>query len=273
MSGAGDIAPGPLSVCDWCASERQPAVYTSWVALSKATPQDSVLAVVPSSHFLSGWHGTKKGTGLPKDFDPDKCVWMVPEQLLPGDVILFNIKTVHAATPNKSTPRRYRVRYACWLANATAFCALCFSAATRVSICCRRERGATARARGKETRRVRAGARARAIERGRACVGQDNLMCRERSKPRSIATMVSNMSLVCNQSLRCDWKSVIHVVWWKHHGSYKSHRPVASVASFVVPQRVLEPYPLPPSVRPNSVCATTARWSSETASTSSENVS
>jgi len=94
--------------CRECA-QRPLAVYTTWVALSLATPMDSVLAVVPGSHLLQGWDLPLRNAQLPGEFDGQAALWQIPPLVNPGDVIIFNIKTVHGASRNNSRPKRFRV--------------------------------------------------------------------------------------------------------------------------------------------------------------------
>jgi len=91
-------------------SRRPYAIYTTWVALSDASPHDSVLAVAPGSHLSENWAVPHKGMELPSDFDVDESLWVIPDVVKPGDIVIFNIKTVHASSANDSSPRRYRVR-------------------------------------------------------------------------------------------------------------------------------------------------------------------
>merc|ERR1712228_820529 len=71
---------------------------------------DSILAVVPGSHQLTGWDLPKPDSQLPSDFNW-KMEWVIPKTVGYGDVIIFNIKTVHASSLNKSSPRSFRCSF------------------------------------------------------------------------------------------------------------------------------------------------------------------
>jgi len=99
--------------CPQCAC-RPIATYTTWISLSHATLHESVLAVAPGTHReLSFWDIPAADTELPGDFNTKTAEWVIPQEVSPGDIIMFNLKTIHAASLNKSCPRRYRVRYDC----------------------------------------------------------------------------------------------------------------------------------------------------------------
>jgi len=53
---------------------------------------------------------TKKKSQVPGDFNW-KLPWVIPDKIEPGDIIIFNIKTVHAASLNMSKPKTYRVSF------------------------------------------------------------------------------------------------------------------------------------------------------------------
>merc|ERR1711933_154430 len=74
------------------------SIYTTWISLSELkAPKDSILAVVPRSHQLIGWDMPKLDSKLPSDFNW-KLPWLIPKQVGYGDIIIFNIKTVHASS-------------------------------------------------------------------------------------------------------------------------------------------------------------------------------
>jgi hypothetical protein len=97
--------------CPSCA--RLPlSIYTAWISCSSLrAPKDSILAIQPKSHrTLREWDLPKKGAQVPQDFswsDP----WVIPEEVGYGDVIMFNIKTIHASSLNRSTPRCFRCSF------------------------------------------------------------------------------------------------------------------------------------------------------------------
>ncbi len=87
------------------------AVYTTWIPLSNLkTPKDSILAVAPGTHKLKGWDMPQRKAQVPGDFNW-KLPWLIPQEIRPGDIIIFNIKTVHAASFNSSSPRCFRVSF------------------------------------------------------------------------------------------------------------------------------------------------------------------
>ncbi len=84
-------------------------VYTTWMCLSELTaPQMSILAVCPKSHLLKKWDLPQTNKQLPGDFNW-KMPWEIPKSISYGDVIIFNIKTVHASSANNSSPKAFRV--------------------------------------------------------------------------------------------------------------------------------------------------------------------
>ncbi|GAB5370191.1 hypothetical protein AAMO2058_001471400 [Amorphochlora amoebiformis] len=103
--------------CHTCANEPFP-VYTCWVPLGSVTPSNGILAIQPGTHVLSGYKRPINGL-LPAEYasyrtrkrrraqDESKGrkempPWVVPPKVEAGDLIVFNIKTVHAASRNKS---------------------------------------------------------------------------------------------------------------------------------------------------------------------------
>ncbi len=96
--------------CPLCAI-RPLAVYTTWIPLSNLKPpKDSILAVAPGTHKLTGWDMPQRKAQVPGDFHW-KLPWVIPQEIGPGDIIIFNIKTVHAASFNSSSPRCFRVSF------------------------------------------------------------------------------------------------------------------------------------------------------------------
>lgn len=95
--------------CNECANA--PFDYwTCWIALGDVGLEDGRLAILPRTHrTLSGYSSNRASTRrLPDDYkrDEKRDVWL-SENLKAGDLILFNIKTVHAASENSS--ERFRI--------------------------------------------------------------------------------------------------------------------------------------------------------------------
>ena len=98
--------------CASCANLPFP-FYTAWIALGPVHQQHGRLALVPGSHRLQGYEATAKGDGkLPREWMAGKAgaargrVWWSAD-MEGGDVLLFNMKTVHAASVNES--ERFRI--------------------------------------------------------------------------------------------------------------------------------------------------------------------
>lgn len=93
--------------CNVCVN-KETSIWTIWIPLTDIGVNDSKLAIVAGSHMLSGYeafHGE-----LPGQFTAtvqSKSVWHLPAGYKMGDIVMFNIKTVHAATKNYSD--RYRL--------------------------------------------------------------------------------------------------------------------------------------------------------------------
>lgn len=81
--------------------------FTCWIPLGHYTPLNGVLAVIPKSHTLQGYD-TPANNKLGKPLVPGEYPAFSQRQnnhwhttaVHPGDLILFNIKTIHAATKN-----------------------------------------------------------------------------------------------------------------------------------------------------------------------------
>jgi len=87
------------------------SIFTTWISLSDSVgPKQSVLAVVPGSHRLREWDTPRADAQLPGDFDWT-LKWRIPSKVNFGDVIIFNIKTVHASSLNVSSPRAFRCSF------------------------------------------------------------------------------------------------------------------------------------------------------------------
>jgi hypothetical protein len=90
--------------CSKCADAHLP-FYTCWVSLSNVDTKNSTLGFIPRSHKLSGYNNPPKNKQTPAEYElvRNSSSWCIPENgLQPGDVFLFNIKTIHAATKNSS---------------------------------------------------------------------------------------------------------------------------------------------------------------------------
>jgi hypothetical protein len=90
--------------CSSCADAHLP-FYTCWVSLSNVKTEHSTLGFIPGSHKLSGFNQPPKNKQTPLGFEGvrNSSIWCVPENgLQPGDVFIFNVKTIHAATRNAS---------------------------------------------------------------------------------------------------------------------------------------------------------------------------
>ena len=68
------------------------------------------------------WDLPLKKQQLPGDFALKKFDWMIPTHLNYGDVILFNIKTIHAASKNVARPQRFRLSFVIRLAVQSLTC-------------------------------------------------------------------------------------------------------------------------------------------------------
>ncbi len=87
------------------------SIYTTWMSLSQlSAPKDSILAMAPKTHLLTEWDLPKSNAQLPGDFDW-KLKWVIPKSVNYGDIIIFNIKTVHASSLNTSSPRSFRCSF------------------------------------------------------------------------------------------------------------------------------------------------------------------
>ena len=77
--------------------------YTCWISLSDISSQEGRLALIPGSHLLGRYEDPVIKSLLPGGYTEaykKKAVWVTPNNIGKGDVILFNMKTVHAATKN-----------------------------------------------------------------------------------------------------------------------------------------------------------------------------
>lgn len=91
--------------CVQCAEGPFP-FFTCWFPLGPVAQGDGTLAVVSGSHKMPGSSQMAKKDNkkleLPHTWRSEGSVWCVPPPLQPGDLILFNFKTIHASTPNQS---------------------------------------------------------------------------------------------------------------------------------------------------------------------------
>ena len=83
------------------------SIYTVWMPLTNINADaDGRLAIVPRSHKFNGYECRRgQQNELPGDFTSaihSSSIWHMPSQLKQGDIIIFNLKTVHAATVNAS---------------------------------------------------------------------------------------------------------------------------------------------------------------------------
>ena len=77
--------------------------WTCWTALGDIRGLDGRLALIPSSHRLGGYEDAVREDLLPRGYSKhfeQASVWHTPTNIDMGDIILFNIKTIHAATRN-----------------------------------------------------------------------------------------------------------------------------------------------------------------------------
>ncbi len=106
--------------CHHCCNAPFP-FFTCWLALGPVHKQHGRLALVPGSHRLQGYDERRAGGGdgkLPRGWTAAvrrAAVWRSSD-MSAGDLLLFNVKTVHAASSNESAAYRIsldtRVTYA-----------------------------------------------------------------------------------------------------------------------------------------------------------------
>ena len=149
--------------CPTCANLPFP-FYTCWIALGSVHRQHGRLALVPGTHRLSGYEERQRGGGdgkLPRGWRGEaerSAVWRSSD-MEAGDLLLFNVKTVHGASVNTSDEFR-------------------ISMDTRVTFAERRVQGAASGAAAEEAKggkhKSKAGLRAEngAEEVGKACVAE-----------------------------------------------------------------------------------------------------
>jgi len=86
--------------------------WTCWTALGNISGLDGRLALIPASHRLQGYEDAVRPDLLPRGFTrafEQGSVWQTPSEIRMGDVILFNMKTIHAATRNGSEKFRLSI--------------------------------------------------------------------------------------------------------------------------------------------------------------------
>lgn len=95
--------------CPSCADAPFP-FYTCWTALGNVTAEGGSLCMAPGTHRLGKYNQPSRAELLPGEYTKkveNSIVWQTPSSLQPGDVIMFNIKTIHAATKNSAN--RFRL--------------------------------------------------------------------------------------------------------------------------------------------------------------------
>lgn len=96
--------------CHEC-SNRPLRYWTCWIPLGDLTPVDGRLALIPGSHQIGGYETPVVKDMLPGGYSKEvanKAIWHIPNHINMGDIILFNIKTIHAATRNEAHTFRLR---------------------------------------------------------------------------------------------------------------------------------------------------------------------
>ncbi len=96
--------------CADCARQPFP-LYTCWISLGEYNSGNSSLCVMPQSQVLTEFHKPLKGDLLPGDYPrllKEKWGWQRAEISI-GDIILFNVKTVHAASKNLTNSFRLSI--------------------------------------------------------------------------------------------------------------------------------------------------------------------
>jgi ectoine hydroxylase-related dioxygenase (phytanoyl-CoA dioxygenase family) len=86
------------------------ALWTSWIPLGDYNVSDGVLAVCEGSHEIVSTSSRSHPSELPAEFSTtsDSSVWRTGA-VRAGDVLLFDIRTIHASTPNFSSQFRLSV--------------------------------------------------------------------------------------------------------------------------------------------------------------------
>ena len=96
--------------CQQCAADPFD-LFTCWISLGEYSPANSSLCVLPGSHVLKDFFNPLKGNLLPGDYPAlvkSKWPWQKGRVGM-GDIILFNVKTVHGASKNMSNSFRLSI--------------------------------------------------------------------------------------------------------------------------------------------------------------------
>ena len=96
--------------CADCARQPNP-VYTCWISLGDYHSGNSSLCVMPRSQALTEFHDPVKNGLLPGDYQKlvkEKWGWERGDFSM-GDIILFNVKTVHGASKNLQNNFRFSI--------------------------------------------------------------------------------------------------------------------------------------------------------------------
>jgi len=82
-------------------------MFTCWIPLGDYTPKEGTLAVLPGSHLIAYREGLEFKQELPLDF-AEHCggIWRTA-CFQKGDLVIFDIRTIHASTQNQS--QRFRI--------------------------------------------------------------------------------------------------------------------------------------------------------------------
>lgn len=102
-----DIGKSGKWLCSGCCNKPS-KILTVWVSCSELGPNDSKLAISPGSNKLTQWNSPIKNKQLPGDFDQENAKWVVSPETGMGDIVIFDFKTIHGATPNHSLPEMFR---------------------------------------------------------------------------------------------------------------------------------------------------------------------
>lgn len=96
--------------CADCARQPNP-VYTCWISLGDYHSGNSSLCVMPKSQALTEFHDPVKNGLLPSDYQrlvKEKWGWQRGDFSM-GDIIIFNVKTVHGASKNLQNNFRFSI--------------------------------------------------------------------------------------------------------------------------------------------------------------------
>jgi hypothetical protein len=116
LSSVGDVCcrcQPHVAVTDWlCASCCRSALpfYTVWCPMQRVEFDHALLAMLKGSH--TSYHDyVANEEFLPKGYQchAGDAGWAIPAWMDPGDALIFNIKTIHATTTNKSSAPRLSI--------------------------------------------------------------------------------------------------------------------------------------------------------------------